>query len=472
MKKILFIQLQEFAFPGLYYLCGALKEKNTPYGVIATNRLPLIVQKIREFKPAVAAFPCMTGSHREILSTAGRLKDFFPGLKILLGGIHPTLFSDVIREESVDYICRGEGEEAVVELMVSIQENKHPQNIGNISWKQGQEIFHNAMRPLTNPLDDVPFPDYSIYSTNPIISSDTYPMVYMIRGCPFSCTYCHNSRQRSLFKGLGTYVRSFSIERILEEVDAAIYSYPRTKAIFLGADTLGRDIDWLSQLLTQFKRKFSVPYTCLIRPEFINEDLVKLLSETGCHMLAFGIESGSERIRTQILGRHYSNEQILTAASLLKHHGVKFRTYNIIGFPTETKEEMLATLDLNLKVQPDFPWCSIFTPYPETDLTDLAISQGYLGNNFSFDDVPPSFFNDTMLQNVDRNYILNLHSLFQSSVLFPPLRKILKYLVRMPHNRLYRLIFKAVYSLTCLRSERRSVLNFLRLAISNRRLFR
>ncbi|MDT8285234.1 MAG: hypothetical protein RQ767_06875, partial [Thermovirgaceae bacterium] len=179
-----------------------------------------------------------------------------------------------------------------------------------------------------------------------------------------------------------------------------------------------------------------------------------------------------ERIRHNLLKRRYTNEKIIHVAGLLRKHGVRFRTYNIIGFPTETHAEMLETLDLNLKIKPDFPWCSIYTPYPETDLTDFAISQGYLESSFNFDAVPVSFFNDTILANVDRNFILNLHSLFQATILFPPMKRWLKYLLSLPHNSAYRFMFKAVYSLTCIRSERRSPWSYLKLALANRRLFR
>ena len=64
---------------------------------------------------------------------------------------------------------------------------------------------------------------------------------------------------------------------------------------------------------------------------------------------------------------------------------------------------------MNIKVRPEYPWCSIFTPYPETELAGFAISQGYLAGDFSYDDVPQSFFNDTVLDKVDRTFILNLH---------------------------------------------------------------
>jgi radical SAM superfamily enzyme YgiQ (UPF0313 family) len=472
MARILFLQPQQFAFAGLYYICGTLKSAGHDYDVLATNRFDNIANRIKAFCPDVVGFPCLTGTHREVLHIAASIKKVFPECKILIGGIHPTLFPKIINDSCVDFICRGEGELATSELLDAIDSGFTSFDIPNISWKEKGNVHNNEMRPLINPLDNLPFPDYSIYRNIPSIAGDTYPAVFMTRGCPFSCTYCHNSNQREIYKGKGKYVRSFSIERILSEVESAIFHYPKTKAVFLGADTLGSDLNWLSELLTRYCLRFDVPYNCLIRPEFINKDLAKLLKETNCHMIAFGIESGSERIRKKLLKRNYSNEQIIIAASLLKQHGVQFRTYNIVGFPTETQDEMLATLKLNLTIKPNFPWCSIYTPYPETKLSEFCISNGYLDEEFTYDDVPSSFFNDTILNNVDRKFIINLHSFFQTMVLFPRFFPLLKYLIRMPPNRFFRFIFKAVYSYVSIKSEKRSIYSYLRLANSNRRLFK
>jgi radical SAM superfamily enzyme YgiQ (UPF0313 family) len=470
--KILFIQLQQFAYPGLYYLAGALRASGHRYELIATNRSERMCEAIARFQPDLIGFPAMTGIYKEILQKASDIKERFPGSKIIIGGIHPTLYPDSIRDSSIDFICRGEGERPLVRLLEALVSGAKSFAIPNISYKRGDETVHNDMEPLADPVDSLPFPDYSIYRNVPVIASDTYPMVFMTRGCPFSCTYCHNSNRKKIYRGLGKYVRSFGVERVLDEVVAAISAYPDARAVFLGSDTVGDDMVWLEDLLTKYRIRFSLPYTCLVRPEFISEKLVLLLKATNCHMVAFGLESGSERVRRELLHRHYSNEHIIRAAALLKNHGIRFRTYNIIGFPSETPEEMLQTLDLNLRIRPDYPWCSIFTPYPETPLTEFSIAQGYLDKDFTYENIPVSFFNDTILQNVDRRFILNLHSFFQSAVLVPALSPLLRRLMKLPSNFLFRALFKAVYAYTSIRSERRSLFSFLKLAFANRWLFK
>lgn len=472
MARILIVQTQQFPYAGIYYICGALKSAGHEYKVLASNNYNLIKENIQKYKPAIIGSPCLTGMHKEILKIAACIKKDFPNIKIMLGGIHPTLFPQIIDDENIDFICRGEGEYPVCELLDALDSNNTSFDVPNISWKKDGQTYHNEMRPLIDPLDSLPFPDYSIYSKFPSIANDTYPAVFMTRGCPFSCTYCHNSNQREIYKGKGRYVRSFSADRIVSEVASAIKYYPKTRAVFLGADTIGHDMKWLKELLTKYNSKFNIPYTCLIRPELISKELVELLKKTNCHMIAFGLESGSSRVRKELLKRFYTNDQIIEAAKLLKKNSIKFRTYNIVGLPSETPEEMLETLKLNMEIKPDFPWCSIYTPYPETKLSEYSMLNGYLDKDFSYNDVPLSFFNDTILKNVNRDFILNVHSFFQITVLFPKLFPIVKLLLNTAHSRLYKIIFKAVYSIICVKSEKRSIISFAKLAYVNRKLFK
>ncbi len=472
MGKILFIQMQKYAYPGLYYLCGALKAGGHDYRVVHATDIDDLKPVIDDFRPALVGFSCMTGVHRDIVALSADIKAAFPQVRTILGGVHPTLYPDVLAHPAVDFICRGEGEAPLVELLDALARGDRDFPIANIHYKKADgSLVETPMRDLVFPMDDLPFPDYGAYHEIPDIVADEYPMVFFGRGCPYSCSYCHNSNQRSLYKGLGKYVRTFSVERILDETQAALDHYPKARAVLLGTDTFGAKKDFTRDLLTRFQERFTVPYTCLIRPELVSENLAKLLGDTGCHMVAFGIESGSERIRRELLNRKYSNDDVIRGAEMLRRNGVEFRTYNIVGFPSETRAEMLETLELNIRIRPEFPWASIYTPYPETALADYSMDNGYLRPDFTFDDVPLSFFNDTLLRNVDRNFIRNIHAFFQTFVLAPYLYPVFKGLLALPHNALFGLVFKAVYSYVCIRSENRTPWGFLKLALGNRQLF-
>ena len=473
MARILLVQNQMSVHPGIYYLCGMLRSAGHEYRVVVDQGKERTLRELDAFSPDFVAFPCLTGIHKLVLRSAAAIKRARPRCQILVGGAHPTLFKDFVLNEPIDFICRGEGEEATKELLEVWESGSDDfSGVRNISWKRRDAVFHNETRDLVDPMDALPFPDYSVYGDIPTLADSTYPMVWLTRGCPFACSYCHNSKQRELVRGKGSYVRSFGIDRILEEVRSALDSYPRTRAILLGADTLGADTAFTEELFTRYSQEFDIPYTCQMRPELITEDMARLLKDTRCHMVAFGIESGSERIRVDLLKRRYQNQAIVDVARMLKKHGVKFRTFNIVGFPTETRSEMLETLAINQAIRPDFPWCSIYTPYPGTELADFSIAHGYLDSDFSYDDVPSSFFNTTILDRVDTNYILNVHALFQMMVLFPRLSPLLEALLGTPHTFITKSIFKLTYSYLCIRAEKRPIASFVKLALANRKFFR
>ena len=112
MSHILFVQSQTFAYPGLYYICGALKAAGHTYKVLIAKTSYPVKKYIFAHKPAVVGFPCMTGMHREVLRIAHDIKQDFPECLTLLGGIHPTLYPETINNPNVDFLCRGEGEAA------------------------------------------------------------------------------------------------------------------------------------------------------------------------------------------------------------------------------------------------------------------------------------------------------------------------------------------------------------------------
>jgi hypothetical protein len=189
----------------------------------------------------------------------------------------------------------------------------------------------------------------------------------------------------------------------------------------------------------------------------VDDDLAALLKSNGCDTVFFGIESGDEGYRNAVLGKGVTDGEIRRGAAVLKRHGIRFRTYNIIGFPGETFDQALKTVALNVAIGTDYPWCSLFMPYPGTRLADYARQEGYLDAGIEPDHLEDSFHR-TLLDNPDRDRLINLHKFFQTVVLFPSLLPLVARLVRLPVNRLFQLWFSLVYFLLYVRSERRGLL--------------
>jgi radical SAM superfamily enzyme YgiQ (UPF0313 family) len=454
MAKIIFLQNMWFKFLGPMYISAALKRAGHDcellIGQDADDFLPLLHQQ----KPDLIAFSVMTGLHSWVGETAARLKKELD-CRIILGGPHPTFFPEVIEHGGIDIICRGEGEEAMVELADALDSAREITPIANLWVKTtDNRIVRNDVRPLVENLDALPDPDRELYCRYPALQDDPVQVFISSRGCPYDCSFCFNHQMAALYRGKGRYVRHRSPDTVLEEI-AKVTATNNAKRIYFADDTFALNQKWLRDFLPSYGRRFRIPFHCLVRIDQIDDGMARLLYENGCEAVFFGIESGDEGIRNGILNKQISDEDIRRGAAILKKNGIKFRTYNIIGFPGETFSQALQTVYLNIAIGTDFPWCSLFMPYPGTRLAEYACAKGYLSADTSVDQMATSFHITSVLTNPDRNRLINLHKFFQTAVVFPPSLHLIKPLTKIPTNSLFQLWFGFVYFLLFIRSEGR-----------------
>lgn len=467
MAKFLMIQLQPAPYPGTAYLNGAAVSRGHDFVLFlhTNDKIENVYRKIEEFRPSLIGFSCMTGFHIKALSVARQIKSKF-SIPIIMGGPHATLFPDVIHQEGLDIICRGEGEFALIDLLDAIDKGQSYADIQNLWVKIGNGIRQNELRPLVDPLDNVPLIDWSCYKGT--VVQNTSPSAFLIRGCPYLCTYCFNHTMREMYKGRGKYIRHFSVERSIKEIKRALEVFKPNFFIF-ASDTFGIDPSWMDDLFSKYQEVTTLPFVLLLRPELTTEEVVRILAKYRCHTVGIGVESGSERVRKQVLARNYSNELLLEVSERLHKAGVRVRTFNMIGLPTETEDEIWETIDLNVKMQADFPRGAIFMPFPNTKIVEIAKASGQLPEGFSFDDIPNSILKTTVLAGVNRDRIKNLLHFFQTGVLFPWLRPLIRHLVKIRPNPVFLLWFYGVYGYVQRRSEGRNLLSYLWYVFANRK---
>ncbi|KKR02126.1 MAG: hypothetical protein UT26_C0028G0010 [Microgenomates group bacterium GW2011_GWC1_39_12] len=384
MAKVLMIQIQSAPYCGTAYLHAAAKSRHHKFSLLLSNNPSTILSKIQTEKPDVIGFSCLSCFMKEILSLCCEIKKSFD-ISIILGGPHPTLFPEVLSEKSIDMICIGEGEFALIDLLNAIEKKKNYSHIKNLWVKKGNTIHKNPLRPLVEPLDKIPLIDWSCYRNTPVLLGS--PTVFLIRGCPFSCNYCFNQQTKKLYHNLGNYIRHFSVQRSLLEIKAALKYFPKDPIIF-ASDSFGIDLPWMEQVFERYSKLTNLPFVLLLRPELTTQECIDIIAKYNCCSVSIGVESGSERIRRDIIRRYYTNSFLITMAQRLHAKNIKFKTFNMLGLPTETEKEMWETVDINIKMKTDFPRASIFTPYPGTEIVEIAKKRGYLNKNFNFDNLP------------------------------------------------------------------------------------
>jgi anaerobic magnesium-protoporphyrin IX monomethyl ester cyclase len=470
MARIAFIQPLSFEYPGTEWLSAVLKADGHEVRVFIQGEkgCASLDKWIGCYNPHIAGFSCTTGLHQWALDKASLIKQKFPSILTVFGGPHPTHFPEIIEHESVDAICRGEGEYALLELTRAISNNNDFSSIANLWVKRDGKIVRNDVRSLIIDLDTLPFPDRSIYLDRYNSLHASRKSFFIGRGCPYSCAYCFNSAQREIYKGKGAFVRLRSPENVLNEIISVRNKYG-LRTVYFQDDTFTLDWRWLTDFLPKYRERIGLPFICLITADKATDEMVKMLKDAGCIRAFFGVESGDEQLRRKVLKKNISDEQIRNAALRLRKNGIRFRTYNMIGLPGERIEQVFKTVALNAEIRTDYPWCSLYFPFPGTELTESAIQKGLIDRGDT-ESLPYTYFQDSHFQMLQHREMINLHNLFVYAVKFPFLIRIIRKLITLPSNRLFRLAFLFSYGYCYMKSEDLGLIETMMIGI--RSLFR
>ena len=387
---------QEGIYFGISMISSLLKQQGHSCELVVLDRrykqknIQLLSERIKTYNPQVLSFTAVYSEFDFIYSVAKEIKQSFPELFFYAGGVHLTLNP---REEYLDVFdafCVGEGEYATLELVEKLNAKESINDIANLWIKTPEGIRKNPTRPFLQELDELPLPDREMWQEW-ILEPHTRLTVLVGRGCPFNCTYCCNHKLKKV--STGKYVRLRSPENILKEIRSLHASFPGVDEIQLEVETLGVDLKWLDSFCEQlyqfgkeidFKLKFST--NLRIFPNLDVETVFQNFKKANITSVTIGLESGSYRIRKEILHRDYSNEIILKTAQVAQSYGIGIALFNMVGLPTETPAEFSETIRMNQEIQPLFHATSIFFPYPGTELYSMCEQMGVLSQTINTKD--------------------------------------------------------------------------------------
>ena len=408
--------------------------------VVMSNFDPTVVErKIDEFKPDILAYSFTSDqawlakkymkqfSNRDIFSVAG--------------GVHPTVApEDII--PYVDSICIGEGEGPLFDLV----QGQDPNEIKNLWVRTNGTVTKNEPRPLIEDLDSYPFSDRELFDYQRSLDIDHRADFLAGRGCPFRCTYCINNRLHELAPG--RYVRLRSVINVLEEVKAVLSEYDGIESVCFQDDTFALKKSWLSEFCLAYKREIGLPFVCNLRVGIVDQESIEMLAHAGCDEVRVGVEQGNEKLRSTVLKRKMTNEQIIKTFNSLKNAGIKVFAYNMVGIPGETEDTIQDTINLNRRLGSDKMHVSIFRPYPGTELYDHCVE-----NNYLRDIKVESYFEPVSIlemPSISKDKIEYYYRIFRAAVHFPKLLPIVKLLARIKISKtytLYDLAFNTAYLL-------------------------
>ncbi|MDW7761279.1 MAG: radical SAM protein [Acidobacteriota bacterium] len=342
----------------------------------------IMVRAFREafasYRPDVVGFSVMSVNTRisSVLARAAKAEN--PDVLIVYGGIHPTIApEETIAEDFVDAICRGEGDDTMIDFLEALDQGRDWSEIPGLWTKRDGAVRRNPLRPLIRDLDRLPFPDRAALPPSSL-NAELYGVNLLTsRGCPFPCAYCQNKFLMDLYRGEPSFVRYRSIDNVFAEIDAVLREF-RPGRLSFSDESFTLNKAHLRDFCAAYTRRYRLPFLCQTRPDLIDEEKIVMLKEAGCDFINMAIESGNPDIRNGVLKRNISQDQIRTAYTLAHRHGIRTGSFNIIGLPQETPASVWDTINLNKELQPDRIMCTIFMPFRGTELGEKCLAEGWL----------------------------------------------------------------------------------------------
>jgi radical SAM superfamily enzyme YgiQ (UPF0313 family) len=446
MAKVLFLQDVWIEYYGLMQLSGLLKRHGHTAEILFASEESSL-KSIKEKKPDLIAYSCMTIQWNWLKSMSSFLKKNGISTPQAVGGIHSTMYPDVtINHDGVDIICRGEGDYAILELCDALDKKSDYSSIKNLWVKQDGKIKKNGVRPKlsSTQLDALPFPDRDLYSKYSYF--DDYPFVTFVgsRGCPFKCSFCEVPTIARLYESQKSTIYQ-NVDSFIDEIeDVKNKGLLKGKLVMFTDSTFNSHKKWFMEFCQKYKERINIPWSCNLRAELVDEDQAKLMKEANCDNVRFGVESGDEGIRLNILNKgKLPDESLYNCARLLKKYKIPFQTFNMFGFPTETYEQAWKTIKLNQKIKPDAVGMYLLLLFPYIGVTDLALKKGLIEQkDFEMAEKPPYNLQLSLLalhpeRNKDIVKICNLQKLSILALRFPSLEPIIRKLCELPHNRFF-----------------------------------
>ena len=319
---------------------------------------------------------------RRIIETLHEATD----IPVIAGGVGVTVAPGALGSlPNVVAEVMGEGEGALPEILSRLEGGRDLDGIANVCLP-GQSP--RARLDVIGDLDALAIDDREVFDFQAILDRNRANVgleVMASRGCPFSCGYCANHAINAL---TGTKrVRYRSAGHVLGELDMLTRRYQRVSMVGFHDDIFGLDKNWLGEFAPAFKERVGLPFWCNLRIGTFTEDDLALLRSAGCFRVHIGVESGSERVRGDVLKRPFSHEEIVEAFGAIRGAGLKGVAFFMLGLPTETEHEMNETVELAREITPDWSVVSLFTPYPGTALAGAAAPRWF----------PSSYYDDTFI---------------------------------------------------------------------------
>jgi len=355
-------------------------------GARQKNYDQILPQAAREV--SVIGFSVMTTQVAEALFDAEKIKKINPDAVIIFGGLHPTLFpKETAAHSAVDIAVFGEGEETLFEILNIFKTSKNKEEFKNklcdifgIAFKDNEgKIVKTEKRSLLK-MEELPLPDWNLEPCEILENIDIIP-THTSRGCPHRCAFCINAITQNFWRARSPYEVLKDL-KIIKSKD-----YFKNKPMRFWDENFFVDKKRAEKIIDMMiEENLDIPWETTIRTDyirdgFIDDGFLVKLKKSGCYLLSFGAESGSNEILKKI-DKDIKREDIINSAKMCVRHEIIPQYSFMVGLPGETRRDInltLSLIDALVKVSPlvQILGPQAFRPYPGGTLYDECLKAGW-----------------------------------------------------------------------------------------------
>jgi len=349
------------------YLLDA-QAKNLPY--------QKTMEMLEFFQPEIVVIWCTTPTIYNDIAFANMVKIKDKGCMTVLVGAHPSSLPEETLKisDKIDAVAVNEFDYTIRDLA-----NGTPmENCIGLVYRKGNKIIRNKPRPFIEDLNSLPFPAWEFLDVFDYSDAGKlYPFITQIgsRGCPNICTFCHN---RYTISG-GTF-RKQSPQRRLDEIQHDFELFPMLKEIMIEDDTLvskENERDALDFCWEIINRGMDFTWSANARPNITNSLLLRTMKKCGARMFCVGYESGSQEA-LNVVNKRITLDEMRMFSKLTRMNDIEVNGCFMIGFPNETRESALQTIEFAKELNPNTAQFSVLVPYPATHFYNWAKQNGFI----------------------------------------------------------------------------------------------
>lgn len=331
------------------------------------------LQKILDdFKPDFVIANTTTPTFRNDAAVLELLKKEHDAVYSFTGTHVSALPGESLQESCADLIFINEAEGTLRE---SIHKWKNWSDVPGIAYKKNGGIVVNSHCPYLPDLDELPFPARHLLPNDrykmPFFENEPYVTVIPTRGCPWKCTFCRAG------KVWGTKVRARSPENVVAEIREVRDELGIRNVVFM-TDSLTLDKKWANDFFDAIREAgLEFRWICNSRVDAVTPDMLRKMRETGCILVSYGLESGSQEI-LDASKKKITLEDSRRAVRWTREAGIISMAYFIVGLPGETHDTIEASIRFAIELEPDYVNFHVATPFPGTELFEIAREHGWL----------------------------------------------------------------------------------------------